>query len=141
MASLTRALSLTALTLALAAAPAAAQTQADFDACNQHAAAQVPSGAGTITSSTPGTSVGGSVMTAPGSSDVNRVPNASGRISGSAGSPGTGAGTATAAGGGTPATVPSPSTSTTPSASPSSDVQGMAQAGQVKPTYQRAFRD
>ena len=147
MATLTRTSSFLALAGVLLAAPVAiAQTQADFDACNQQAAAQVaasspsasPSTAvgGSITSSSPGTSVGGSVMTAPGSADVNRMPNASGRISGSAGSPGTGVGTGTVAGGGTPATSPSPSTSST-DAGP----QGMAAAGQGNTAYQQAFRD
>src|SRR5207244_1657649 len=74
MASLTRVTSLAALAAALVATPAAfAQSQADLDACNQQAAAQAATGSagagGSITSSSPGTSVGGSVMTAPGSTD------------------------------------------------------------------------
>jgi len=163
MASLTRVTSLTALAAVLVAAPAAfAQSQADLDACNQQAAAQAATGSagagGSITSSSPGTSVGGSVMTAPGSTDVNRVPNASGRISGSAGSPGAVAGTGTAGGAGTPV---SPSTSM-PSASPptggpsastsasgsgasasasASTSSGAVRAGQNDPVYQQAFRD
>jgi hypothetical protein len=44
----------------------------------------------------------------------------------------------TVPGGGTPATTPSPSTATGVG---SSDVQGMAQAGQNSPAYQQAFRD
>ena len=40
MATLTRAVPL-AVVLALIAAPATTQTRADFDTCNQHAAAQV----------------------------------------------------------------------------------------------------
>ena len=165
MASLTRVTSLAALAAVLVATPAAfAQSQADLDACNQQAAAQAATGSagagGSITSSSPGTSVGGSVMTAPGSTDVNRVPNASGRISGSAGSPGAVAGTGTAAGGGTPTTSPSPSTSM-PSASPpsgpsvstsvsgtgasasasASTSSGTVRAGQNDPVYQQAFRD
>ena len=148
MASLTRTSSFLALAGVLLAAPvASAQTQADFGTCNQQAAAQAaapsPSASpstgtgvgGSVTSSSPGPSVGGSVMTAPGSTDVNRVPNASGRISGSAGSPGTGAGTGTVAGGGTPATTPSPSTSL------ETGLQGMAAAGEGNPAYQAAFRE
>ncbi len=173
MASLTRPIMLAALTALVAAFPlaASAQSQADFDACNRQAAAQTtPVAGGSITSSSPGPSLGGSTMTAPGSTDVNRAPNASGRISGNAGSPGSVAGTGTAAGGGTPSSTPSPSTA--PSASPSSagsvstsasgsasasastsggsvstsvgpgtGVTGMADAGRDNPAYQQAFRD
>jgi hypothetical protein len=147
MASLTRSLSLAALVVLLTAPSALAQTQADFDVCNQQAAAQVaasspsasPSSSGvggSVTSSSPGATVGGSTMTAPGSVDVNREPNASGRISGSAGSPGSNVGTVPGAA--TPSTSPSPTTAM-PGAT--TDVQGMAQAGQSNPAYQQAFRD
>jgi hypothetical protein len=142
MASLTRTIALAALAGALMTVPAAAQTQADFDVCNQQAAAQVgagspsasPSSSAPVTNSSPGTSVGGSTMTAPGSTDVNRQPNGTGRISGSAGSPGSNIGTVH---GGTQETVPSPSTAT----GVGSAAQGMAQAGQSNPAYQQAFRD
>jgi hypothetical protein len=144
MATLTRLLSLAALAALLAGAPAAvAQTQADLDICNQQATAQVaasspsalPGISGSITSSAPGATVGGSTMTAPGSVDVNREPNATGRISGSAGSPGSNVGTVP--GGGTPATSPSPTTAM-PGATPG--VQDLAQAGQKNPAYYEAFR-
>jgi hypothetical protein len=84
----------TALALALLApVTASAQTQLDFDVCNQHAAAAAASPSASPPTS-PGTSSGGSTMTSPGRIDANRQPNATGRISGSAGSPGadTGAG-------------------------------------------------
>ena len=67
------------------------QSQVDYDLCNRHAATTIEEerSAGTD----PGSSVGGATMTAPGGSDINRMPNASGRIAGSPGSPGTDAGT------------------------------------------------
>jgi hypothetical protein len=140
----TRLTILVALAAVLAATPAVAQTQVDFDACNQIAAAKAgasasPGSAGSVSSSSPGTSVGGSVMTAPGSSDVNRMPNVSGRISGSAGSPGSDAGTATMP---TPSAPASPSASgPTASATTSIGPAGIARAGQSDPVYQQAYRD
>jgi hypothetical protein len=110
------------------------QSQTDFDLCNRQAASIVR--AAPHPGRTPGPSVGGSTMTAPGGSDINRMPNASGRISGSPGSPGTDAGTSatgnienagTAAG-----RPPRPSAGT---------LSGMAPAGANHPAYQRAYRD
>jgi len=117
MASLTRVTALAVFaTGILAGSSVFAQSQADFDACNQKAAAKAQASVSASPSSSPGTSLGGSTMTAPGSADVNRVPNATGRISGSAGSPGSDAGTVTGGG------------------AASSSLQN-------GPVYQQAFRD
>jgi hypothetical protein len=112
----------------VAPAAGAAQTQADFDTCNEQAKVMA------ATPSASPSASGGSTMTSPGNPDANRQPNATGRISGSAGSPGTGAGTtgigATAAGGaGGPAY--------------GSEVQlrGMASAGAGDDAYRQAYRD
>jgi hypothetical protein len=123
----------TALALALLApANVPAQTQLDFDVCNQHAAAVAASPSASPRTS-PGTSSGGSTMTSPGRIDANRQPNATGRISGSAGSPGTDTGTgpgglAREDGGW---------------ATPTSDVQlrGMAPIGTTDEAYRRGYRD
>jgi hypothetical protein len=110
------------------------QSQSDLDLCNRHAASMVR--AAPQPGRTPGLSVGGATMTAPGGSDINRMPNASGRISGSPGSPGTDAGTSAtgnvANAGSAAGRSPRPSMGT---------ASGMAPAGADHPAYQRAYRD
>jgi hypothetical protein len=142
MASLTRTSSLLTLAgtlLIWATAPLAlAQSQADFDLCNQRAAAQVAAGSPSaspravpgesVIGSSPATSAGGALTTAPGSTDVNGMPNASGRLSGSTG-------TGTMPGGGTAAISPRPSPSRDPL------LQGMTADAQGNPQFQQAFRD
>ena len=128
MATFTRATVLLGMATMLVWAPAhsAAQSQADFDACNQQAKAKVSS-----PSASPGSGLGpgggatsgGSTMTSPGtSSDANRLPNASGRISGSAGSPGTAAGT-------------------TAGGLIDTRLGGMAATGHTDEVYKQAYRD
>jgi len=135
MASLTRPALLLALAGVLstwAIAPVApAQTQADFDLCNERAAAQVAAGSASAsprtapaepgTSSAPGTSATGP---APGSAATNRMPNAGGP-------PSTGGPVA----GGPAATSPSQA------ARPDTAPKGMTADAQSNPAYQRAFRD
>ena len=110
------------------------QSQTDFDLCNRHATSIVR--AAPRPDQTPETSVGGATMTAPGSSDTNRMPNASGRISGSPGSPGTDVGTSSTGNvrnaGSAAGRAPRESTGT---------ASGMAPAGADDPAYQRAYRE
>jgi hypothetical protein len=114
---------LAAAALLAAGAVAHAQTQNDFDQCHREAQAAAGN-----PSALPGLSVGGSVMTSPGSSEANRQPNASGRISGSAGSPGTNAGAISSGGAGT--------------RKDSSVTAGtLGDAGKDDPAYQQAYRD
>jgi hypothetical protein len=91
----------------------AAQTLADFDACNVQAQARA-----FTPSASPGVS-----------SEGGRQPNASGRIAGSGGSPGTAAGTTSGA--------------LSPSAPAPTDPQslGMAAAGRDDAVYAQAYRD
>jgi hypothetical protein len=122
----------------LAAGPAVeAQTQTDFDRCNSEARA---GGSGATLSdnnpsASPGASLGGSVMTSPGSSEANRKPNASGRLSSSPGSPGTEAGAISGAGAGTQRDA----SVTRGTAGPT--LPGIADAGRTDPAYQQAYRD
>jgi hypothetical protein len=126
---------LAGVALLAAGAAAHAQTQNDFEQCNreaQAAAGGAVTAPGSNSSALPGASVGGSVMTSPGSSEANRQPNASGRISGSAGSPGTNAGAISAGGAGTR----NDSAVTSGTISP-----GSADAGRDSAAYQEAYRD
>jgi hypothetical protein len=133
MATVTCAIALAALTVVLVApASSVAQTQVDFDACNQQAKATAASPSASPSTS-PGAG-GGSTMTSPGSPDANRQPNASGRMSGSAGSPGTGAGTTS---GGTSGTTSGGSTA----AGADVRLQGMATAGLTDEAYKQTYRD
>jgi hypothetical protein len=138
-------------------------TQADFDDCNRQAQASIGAGTSGSVSGTgaAGTlSSGGSTVTSPGSSDANRQPNASGRISGSPGSPGTDTGAVSSspsvsgsagAGGTSSSATGSPSasprvggaTATTPSGSSGGDAQlrGMGAAGAGNAAYESAYRD
>jgi hypothetical protein len=115
----------TALVVLGSAAFAQMATQTDFDACNR--VAQAASG-GSGASATPG------AASAP-TSDANRQINSSGRISSSAGSPGTNGGTTSRRG-----------AAGSPSASPrmsATDMQltGMAATGHGNAAYQEAYRD
>jgi hypothetical protein len=157
MASLTRVTTLLAVAGLLAWAPAvfaAAPTQADFDACNREAQARqsTPSASpstggspsGGSLSSTGGISTGGSTMMSPGSADANRQPNASGAISGSAGSPGTGSGTVGGGLSGGSTTSGATGMGVSGSTSAAADVrlqQGMAAAGASNEVYAQAYRD
>jgi hypothetical protein len=110
----------------LGPAGAGAQTQLDFDTCNQMARASAAS-----PSASPGSGAysGGSTMTSPGSIEANRQPNATGRISGSAGSPGTAAGT-----------MP-PGDPTGSRGGADVQLRGMAAAGASDEAYRQAYRD
>ncbi len=135
MAILTRMIALSGLAVVLVATPSGeAQTQADFDACNQAARASSPSAS---PRTLPGTAGGGSTMTSPGSTDANRQPNATGRISGSAGSPGTGAGTTS---GGASETISSGSRASS-GAGADAQLRGRAAAGLADEAYQQAYRN
>jgi hypothetical protein len=117
----------------LAPVGGAAQTQADFDVCNEQAKA-LATNPSAFPGGSPGASSGGSTMTSPGtSSDANREPNVTGRISGSAGSPGTAAGTTS---GGLSGMPPSGSI-----AGPDVQLRGMAPAGRTDDAYRQAYRD
>jgi hypothetical protein len=86
-------------------------------------------------------------MTSPGtSSDANRLPNVTGRISGSAGSPGTAVGTTS--GGLTGAPGASGSTGTSgpgigggTTSGGDARLGGMAPAGTTNEAYRQAYRD
>jgi hypothetical protein len=76
-------------------------------------------------------------MTAPGTStDANRQPNATGRISGSGGSPGTGAGTTSGGMSGIPS-----GRAHRPPAGTEAQLLGMASAGAADDAYRQAYRD
>jgi hypothetical protein len=132
MASLTR-----ATTTALAVAGlltlgggAAAQTatQADFDACNRKAHAATI-GAGTGAAGAPRMSGAGMPST-----DANRQINSSGRLSSSAGSPGTNSGTTSSGGAGMPSASPRTSATDT-------QLTGMDATGHGSAAYQQTYRD
>lgn len=133
MAPLTRALPLLGLGVVVFAPSAGrAQTQLDFDVCNQQATAQAAS-----PSASPAPGPGGiraGSMTSPGGSlEANRQPNASGRMSGSAGSPGTGAGTTAGGLSGT--------TAGGARADAEAQLRGMAPAGVSDAGYREAYRE
>lgn len=137
MASLTRR-TMTLLAAAFVAlgtdAIAQTATEADFDACNR--VAQAASARGTLGSSGSAGSVsGGADPTAPPTFDTNRQINSSGRISSSAGSPGTNSGT-TSSSGATGSPSASPRTSAT-----DMHLTGMAATGHGHAAYQQAYRD
>jgi hypothetical protein len=145
MANLTRStVTMLAATFVALSTNAAAQTatEADFDACNR--VAQAASARGTLGSSgsagAPGpigsSSVsGGADPTTPPTFDANRQINSSGRISSSAGSPGTNSGT-TSSSGATGSPSASPRTSAT-----DMHLTGMAATGHGNAAYQQAYRD
>ena len=125
MASLTRR-TMTLLAAAFVAlgtdAIAQTATEADFDACNRVAQAASARGSG-------------GAPTAPPTFDTNRQINSSGRISSSAGSPGTNSGT-TSSSGATGSPSASPRTSAT-----DMHLTGMAATGHGNAAYQQAYRD
>jgi hypothetical protein len=84
-----------------------AQSRLDIDPCARRAQAapSAPAAPGDSPGALPGASLGGSVMTAPGSAEANRQPNASGRLSSTPGSPGTNAGAISGGGSAAPAVV------------------------------------
>ena len=137
-------------------------TQADFDDCNRQAQASIGAGAtGSVSGSGASATLssGGATVTSPGSSDANRQPNASGRISGSPGSPGSDTGavssapgasgsTGTTAGGASSGATVAPGS---PSASPrvsgdapapgDAQLRGIGAAGAGNVAYESAYRD
>ena len=127
MATLTRTITAALATAGMltlgAAASAQTATQADFDACNRAAQA---GGVGAGSSST-------ARVDAP-SADTNRQINSSGRVSSSAGSPGTNSGTTSSGAAGMPSA--SPRTSAT-----DPQLVGMDATGHGSAAYQRAYRD
>ncbi len=136
MATLTRALPLLGLA-AVVVAPATGrtQTQLDFDVCNQQATAQAASpSASPAPAPEPGGFRGDSMTSPGGSLEANRQPNASGRMSGSAGSPGTGAGTT---GGGLSGTT----TGGPLAVDAGPRRRGVASAGASDEPYRRAYRE
>lgn len=128
-------------------------TQADFDDCNRQAQASIGAGtSGSVSGTGPsGTlSSGGSTVTSPGSSDANRQPNASGRISGSPGSPGSNTGAISTSPGvsssaGSPSASPRGVTggasATTNSPDGDTQLRGMGAAGAGNAGYESAYRD
>ncbi len=104
-------------------------TQADFDACNRMAQVGRAGSSGPTGSS----SIGGGPGAAAGS-DVNRQINSSGRLSSSAGSPGTNSGTV-----GSSHAVGAPSASPRTSAT-DPQLTGMAAAGHSDAAFQAAYR-
>ncbi len=109
--------------LAFAGAGLAANpSQADFDACNKEAQAKAGSPA-----ASPGTTGSGSGASgAPGAGTSGGASGStSGGVSGSAGGASGTTGGSSVSGG----------------ASTTSDLQGMASAGQADPAYQQAYRD
>jgi hypothetical protein len=102
-------------------------TQADIDACNKMAQAS--------SAFSRGSAGGAPEATHPGGLDSNRQRNSSGRLSPSAGSPGTNAGTSGISGSGD-----SPSASPRTSAA-DTRLNGMAAMGHGSATYQQSYRD
>ena len=135
MATLTRVLGFLGLVPVVVLAPAAgrAQTQLDFDVCNQQATAWAAS-----PSASPAPEPWGirdRSMTSPGGgTEANRQPNASGRMSVSAGSPGTGAGTTAGGLSGT-------ATGGAPPGETEVQLRGMASAGVSDEAYRRAYQE
>lgn len=146
----------TAGVLVWAPTQGAAQTQADFDACNQQASATTSS-----PSASPHTVPGGS-MTSPGTgADSTRQPGADSHVGSGTGSSGSGAmtipggasggtgpyGSGTTSGGMHGSTNPSGSGTSSSSMSgasgPATDqqLQGMAAAGLSNEMYKQAYRD
>jgi hypothetical protein len=102
-------------------------TQADIDACNKMAEAS--------TALSRGSTSGASEATHPGGLESNRQRNSGGRLSPSAGSPGTNAGPSGISGSGD-----SPSASPRTSAA-DSRLNGMAATGHGIAAYQQSYRD
>jgi hypothetical protein len=112
---------------------ASAQSQADFEQCSREAEAAAAASLGPNNpSALPGATVGGSTMTAPGSSEANRQPNAAGRISGNPGSPGTTAGAISGGGAGTSRDL---------SVTQGTLSSGTTDAAKDDPVYQQTYRD
>jgi hypothetical protein len=106
-----------ATVLVWAPAYSAAQTQADFDACNAQAKTRTMSTPSASPSTTPGATSGGATM-----------PNASGGVSASVGA-GTGSGTSSGTMSGSAA------------GGADAQLQGMASVGQSDDAYAQAYRD
>jgi hypothetical protein len=120
--------SLGLLIVASATGLAASHTLAEYDACNHQAAARA-----TSPSAFPGPTQG-TTMTSPGNPAINRQPNATGRLSGSAGSPGTDAGTTSGIGATRPDSAGRPR-------EPEARLRGMAPGGEHDDAYRQAYRD
>jgi hypothetical protein len=116
---LIRATALLGLATVLVWAPAysAAQTQADFDACNARAKSRTMSTPSASPSTTPGATSGGATM-----------PNASGGVSAGVGAPGTASATTSGA------------MSGSASGGADAQLQGMASVGQSDEAYSQAYR-
>lgn len=134
MATLTRAPVLLGLgVVVLAPAAGQAQAQLDFDVCNQQATAQAASPSASPAPE-PAEIRAGSMTSPGGGIEANRRPNASGRMSVSAGSPGTAAGTTAGGLSGT-------ATGRARAGDAEVPLRGMAAAGVSDEAYRRAYRE